>query len=57
MADTITFRPNDQDRKTLAKIRKNLVETFAAVGKEPTETDAIRFALREAEKLLQRSKH
>jgi hypothetical protein len=54
MADTLTIRPNDQDRKTMSKIRKHLVEIFAETGREPTETDIVRFAFLSAEKELSR---
>ena len=52
MAETVTFRPDDLDRKIMARIRKFLTET---VG-EPSETQVIRFGLRAAARELDAKK-
>jgi hypothetical protein len=48
MALSLTFRPDGQDAKIMASIRKHLTET---VG-EPSQTQIIRFALRAAAREL-----
>lgn len=41
----------------MAKIRKHLAEKLAVIGKEPTETDVVRFAWQCADRELSKQKH